>query len=135
MLTSLNILKSGDEGFVDLSNALEFEPEDKGCLGIVAVKGKSARIQIAKRLYADLGQPNAVKVLFVDRKLALIPVDLSAPNALKLGKDATIYETALTKKTVDYFGITPKDSGTTRFGSYHMQQHDDGTIAAIVSSD
>ncbi len=135
MLSSLNFLKSGDEGFVDLSNALEFEPEDKGCLGSVAVKGKPSRLQISKNLYADLGEPKAVRVLFVDRRLALIPADLSAPKAVKLGKEPIIYDAALTQKTVDHFGVTTKDSGTTRFGSYHMQECDDGTLAAIVSVD
>ena len=135
MLSSISYLKSGDEDFVDLSNAVEYEPEDQGCLGSIAVKGKPARLQMSKNLFADLGEPKALKVSFVNGKLALIPADLSASHAVKLGKDPIIYDTSLTLKTIEYFGITPKDTGTTRFGSYRMQQNADGTVAAIVSVD
>lgn len=72
MITNLNsILSKGDAGYVDLSNAVEFEPSSSnGCLTIIATSN-STRLQISKSILADLDEPEAVKIHIDDKHIAI----------------------------------------------------------------
>lgn len=136
MITNLNsILSKGDAGYVDLSNAVEFEPSSSnGCLTIIATSN-STRLQISKSILADLDEPEAVKIHIADKNIAIFSTQKDSHNSLKLGKGGIIYNTELAKKILQISGVDVKEKGSTKLGSYKLQKLDDDTLAAVVSFD
>lgn len=125
----INLISEGEEGYVDLSNAVALEAAgSNGCLTVI-VTDNSSRLQISKQLLADIGNPEMIKFLTTEAN-----VILSASNSssdCKLGKNGIIYNSKLAKKVAEMSGAEIKDKGSTKIGSYHLQSFNGDTVAVV----
>lgn len=136
MITSFkNLIKKGDSKFVDISTFEDFVPEnDNGAITIIATTN-SSRVQLSKALFTDLREPEAVKFGFnPERKMVtVLPTDAVSAKAVKIGKERIVYNTPLAKKIIEVSGADVKEKGSTKIGTYEVQEFNEDTAMAVIS--
>ena len=135
ILTSINLITEGTDGFVDFSNATVVQSNKStgtGCLTFIHAGG-AIRLKLYEALYKALGSPEAVVIKIVDKKLGLFPADVDSMGANKISKDRLIYNNGLVRAIIELTGVKIRDEGSTKAGSYVMQQNSDGSTFAVVS--
>lgn len=128
----------GSEDYTDLSGFTEINAESgkKGEIGICNTNG-SKRVRLGSNLFSALEEPEFVKVLLSDTKVAFRSVPEGTPGAFEIGKGAVIYSTDLAEKIMAVASkVEFKDNATTRCGYIEKVQSDEeGSITVILNFD
>lgn len=130
-----SMIKKGDAKYVDISSFVDFEPDNNnGAITIIATTN-STRVQLSKPLFTDLGEPEAVKFgVDPERKMiTVLPVSATSAKAVPVGKERIIYSTPLAKKIIEVSTADVKEKGSTKLGTYEVQEFDEDTAMAVIS--
>lgn len=90
----------------------------------------SPRIQLSKELVEEIGNPAVVQFLMVENQIAIMPA-ADENQGLNVCKNNYIYCAELARSIMELYG--KEVAGSQKMGSYHLQQVDENTVAAIVS--
>ena len=133
MLSSLEILKSGDEGFVDFSDAVVITSAKQTGAVTVVVTANAKRLVLGKELLTKLESPEAVLVMVKGNCVGIMPVSPDTPGAQAVRKDGVIYNTNAAQQVADALGVELPEKGSTRMGKCSYQQSANGSVTAVVS--
>ena len=133
MLSSLEILKSGDEGFVDFFDAVVITSAKQTGAVTVVVTANAKRLVLGKELLTKLESPEAVLVMVKENRVGIMPVSPDTPGAQAVRKDGVIYNTNAAQQVADALGVELPEKGSTRMGKCSYQQSADGSVTAVVS--
>ena len=133
MLSSLELLKSGDEGFVDFSDAVVITSAKQTGAVTVVVTANAKRLVLGKELLTKLESPEAVLVMVKENRVGIMPVSPDTPGAQAVRKDGVIYNTNAAQQVADALGVELPEKGSTRMGKCSYQQSADGSVTAVVS--
>ena len=127
-----NLLTEDDEKYVDLSTLTAYgNANSDTCL--TAVDCESPRMQLGKDLLEDIGSPEIVELFLTDKNV-IVMKSRDDKSGYKVRKHNTIYCAEFTRQVMLIAGID-RGSGSTKCGSYHLQQYDENTVAAVISFD
>jgi hypothetical protein len=131
MMNLNSIISPENKEYIDLSTATAFQSEiTNGCVTTIFTKN-GTRTKLSKNLLDDIDNPEYVDVLFTDKNVIFCKSNGNSAFAVK--SDGIIYGTALAKKIAELANIEVQTKGSTKAGTYHLQQLDDERIAAVVS--
>lgn len=129
-------IEFGSTNYSDLSGFTEVSAASgsKGELGIISTDcGK--RVRFSKDLFSALDEPESVKLLVSESKVAFKSVKAGTPGAYELGKGAVIYATDLAERIMQVASkVEFKANATTRCGHIEqVQTGEDGSTIVILN--
>lgn len=131
MINLKNIINSENKAYVDFSTAIAFQSEStNGCLTLIFTN-KGTRTKLSRNLLEDIGNPEYVDVFLTEKNVSFCKSNGISEFAVK--SDGIIYGTSLAKKIAELAGVEIQTKGSTKAGTYHLQQLGDERIIAVVS--
>ena len=134
MLSSLKVLKPGDDGFVDFSKAVVVTSAKQTGAVTVVVTANSKRLVLGSEIMEKLEDPEAVLVRMKESCVGVTSVAPSTPGALKVRKGSVIYCTEAAQKVADALGVKLPETGSIRMGQSRYQQSEGDNVTAVVSN-
>ena len=127
-----NVLKPGDEGYIDIASAVSFSSgESDGCLTVINTTN-SKRIKLSKNLLSDIGNPSEIEIKFTDECMLIFESHTDG-KAFTIKSGQLIYNTPLTQKVMKMSGKEFPANKSVKIGTYKLQTFDEDKIVAVIS--
>lgn len=126
--------------FFDLTGAVALSNSSTTMALTITPTSSGVRVKPSAQLLEAIGNPEKVEVLQLDGNVIILPARTET-NALKVGKNRYLYDSALAKAIAKLAGVdfeareATGESKSVQIGSYEIQPINENTYAAVISFD